>query len=88
MRTDTKLNKPEEADEWYKQALERARNIAKNLGQSSKGPSLPNPDTTYTKSTGNVPLQATRGIPQPPKYEQGRIVLENRHSSRKSTNLF
>ena len=33
-------NKPKEADEWYKQALERARNIAKNIGQSpstSKG---------------------------------------------------
>jgi len=28
-------NKPKEADEWYKQALERARNIAKNIGQSS-----------------------------------------------------
>lgn len=34
-------NKPKEADEWYKQALERARSIAKNIGQSSstsKGP--------------------------------------------------
>ena len=28
-------NKPKEADEWYKQALERARNIAKNIGNSS-----------------------------------------------------
>ena len=29
------MDKPKEADEWYKQALERARNIAKNLGQST-----------------------------------------------------
>ena len=66
------MNKPEEADEWYKQALERARNIAKNLGQSSSSPSLPNPDATYTKSTGNILSPSTCGNPQQPKYEQGK----------------
>ena len=66
------MNKPEEADQWYKQALERARNIAKNLGQSSNAPPLPSAEATYTKSTGNVPPKSTYSIPQQPKYEEGK----------------
>jgi hypothetical protein len=47
-------NKPKEADEWYKQALERARNIAKNLGQSSNTSSVPNQDASNPKLTDNA----------------------------------
>merc|ERR1719189_2300916 len=50
-------NKPKEADEWYKQALERARNIAKNLGQSSNTSSLPHQDAPITKLTDNATPQ-------------------------------
>ena len=48
------VNKPEENDEWYKQALERARNIAKNIGQPAKPPVVPPSDALYPKSTPNL----------------------------------
>merc|ERR1712080_347701 len=50
-------NKPKEADEWYKQALERARNIAKNLGQSSSSSTIPNQDASNPKLTDDAPPQ-------------------------------
>lgn len=47
------VNKPKEADEWYKQALERARNIAKNIGQSSSTSSVQNQDVPNQKVADN-----------------------------------
>lgn len=63
-------DKPKEADEWYKQALERARNIAKNLGQSSNTTSFVKQDAPYSKST-TVPPKTTYDTNQGSKYEPG-----------------
>ena len=59
------INKPE-ADEWYKQALERARNIAKNIGQPAKPPVVPQSDALYPKSTPNLfsPQEVMQGNSQ------------------------
>ena len=67
-------NKPKEADEWYKQALERARNIAKNLGQSSNISSVPNQDASNPKSTDNA-IPSKIYCKQEVKHEQGMQVL-------------
>ena len=67
------MDKPKEADEWYKQALERARNIAKNLGQSTNNASQSKPEISCHKSTGDVPSQIAYGKNEQLKLEHGKI---------------
>ena len=69
------MDKPKEADEWYKQALERARNIAKNLGQSTNNASQSKPEISCHKSTGDVPSQIAYGNNEQLKLERGKIIL-------------
>ena len=69
------MDKPKEADEWYKQALERARNIAKNLGQSTNNVSQPKPEISCHKSTSEEPSQIAYGQNEQLKLEHGKIFL-------------
>ena len=69
------MDKPKEADKWYKQALERARNIAKNLGQSTNNASQSKPEISCHKSTGDVPSQIAYGNNEQLKLERGKIIL-------------
>ena len=69
------MDKPKEADEWYKQALERARNIAKNLGQSTNNVSQPKPEISCHKSTSEEPSQIAYGKNEQLKLEHGKIFL-------------
>ena len=69
------MDKPKEADEWYKQALERARNIAKNLGQSTNNASQPKQEISCHQSTGDVPSQIAYGKNEQLKLEHGKIFL-------------
>ena len=69
------MDKPKEADEWYKQALERARNIAKNLGQSTNNATQSKPEISCPKSTGDVPSQIAYGNNDQLKLERGKIIL-------------
>ena len=68
-QSNSSINKPAEADEWYKQALERARNIAKNIGQPAKSPTVPQSDVLCPKLTPNLfpPQEVTQGNSQPTK---------------------
>ena len=70
------MDKPKEADEWYKQALERARNIAKNLGQSTNNASQPKQEISCHQSTGDVPSQIAYGKNEQLKLEHGKIFLK------------
>ena len=69
MRLDV-ANKPKEADEWYKQALERARNIAKNLGQTSNTSAVSNQDDSIPKLRDNA-MPQTIYNKQEVKHESG-----------------
>lgn len=66
-------NKPKEADEWYKQALERARNIAKNIGQSSSTSKGPMNDINSPTSSCDSIIYSPPNQKHTPNYGIGKI---------------
>ena len=73
MNYSDNANKPKEADEWYKQALERARNIAKNIGQSSSTSKGPMNDINSPTSSGDSIIYSPPNQKHTPNYGIGKI---------------
>ena len=67
-------DKPKEADEWYKQALERARNIAKNIGQSSTTSKGQENNVCSPKSEKNAIVSSTYTPKQESHHELGKKI--------------